>query len=259
MSEILLKKDAIALIVIISFCLIKLFIDFFVKTTASAFSVSYLHPQPNIVISRKRAGFYLKIFNNFLTIVVLAFAVVYLFVFEPGATTYEIKTALLVAVDTPAVRPAVIAPIAEVVPVEFINTKPVAAIKLIKQTLITKPKKVVIKQTAPVTLTIVRDAKKLNDKELASEEMDSILNMVNGTRKEFGIESRCVQVIKTRGSNVKNAFDLARFFKKNGYVIAGRELRSDVVKGVKIIVSGFIIKVSVGTFDVKENAETTSK
>lgn len=79
-------------------------------------------------------------------------------------------------------------------------------------------------------------------------DMYLILNQLNNKRQETGITSNHVQVIKTKDSNILNAFTLAEFLKKQGFVIAGRELRDVSIKGVRIDVEELVFKIYIGIY-----------
>jgi hypothetical protein len=79
------------------------------------------------------------------------------------------------------------------------------------------------------------------------DQMNSLLNQVKLEKERLNNDSKSIKIIKTNESNISNVFELAQFFKENGYVIAGREIRGDQVDNYKIQVDE-IVMLTIGTF-----------
>lgn len=86
----------------------------------------------------------------------------------------------------------------------------------------------------------------INKRNFSSTEMFFILDLLKEKRKRLSIHSNCVRIIKSKTSNIENAFRLAQFFQKQGFVIAGREERFIEETGIRIDVEGIILKIIIG-------------
>lgn len=94
--------------------------------------------------------------------------------------------------------------------------------------------------------TISKALPVINKRNFSSTEMFLILGLLKEKREQLSINSNCVRIIKSKTSNIENAFHLAQFFQKHGFVIAGREERSIKETGVRIDVEGIIFKIIIG-------------
>jgi hypothetical protein len=59
-------------------------------------------------------------------------------------------------------------------------------------------------------------------------------------------DTKCIQIRKSKNSNVKNAFEIGNYLKTKGFIISGRELTSKNNKGVLVDASGACIKLTIG-------------
>ena len=99
------------------------------------------------------------------------------------------------------------------------------------------------------TIKAIRDTSKVKpvEKELTQLKMQSILENVRTQKIKFNITSNCIQIRKTNSSNVKNAFKIAEYLKKNGFIIGGRLTVDGNVQGVKVKMDANCIELTIGT------------
>lgn len=102
-------------------------------------------------------------------------------------------------------------------------------------------------QPVPGRETIIAK-KQLAEHNFYSADMRNILSQIKASQAKANSQSHCVQIQKSAGSNVTNAFKLAEYLQQNGFIISGRETVSAKVEGIKIDVSGACVKVTVGTY-----------
>lgn len=57
----------------------------------------------------------------------------------------------------------------------------------------------------------------------------------------------CVQILQTASSKIKKDFAIAQVLKKNGYIIAGREIIKANYSGINVLVDGNLAKVIIGS------------
>lgn len=84
-------------------------------------------------------------------------------------------------------------------------------------------------------------------KQLNTGDMMRILNDIRSEKEQLGNNSNCVQIIKTKNSNIRSAFMLARFLRNYGFVISGREKADGNGTGIKINARGNCIKIVLAT------------
>ena len=137
-------------------------------------------------------------------------------------------------------------------PIIIDTPKPAIIVK--KDSVVLKPivvKPIVVKPIVVVKYTIkaIRDTSKVKpvEKELTQLKMQSILENVRTQKIKFNITSNCIQIRKTNSSNVKNAFKIAEYLKKNGFIIGGRLTVDGNVQGVKVKMDANCIELTIGT------------
>lgn len=84
--------------------------------------------------------------------------------------------------------------------------------------------------------------------QLSPQEMSKIINEIKREKTRTHNSSNCIQVCKTRNSNVENAFDIARLLGQEGFIIAGRETVRGDNEGVQIDASGSCIRIVIGVY-----------
>ena len=84
-------------------------------------------------------------------------------------------------------------------------------------------------------------------KQLSYKTMLGVLNQIKIENKRTGNNTKRVQILKARTSNISNAFKLADFLKSYGYVISGREKISTDINGININSINNCIFVTIGT------------
>ena len=159
--------------------------------------------------------------------------------------TPDIDTSQQISTDSTLIK--------EVAPPIIIDT-PKPAITVKKDSIILKPivvKPIVVKPIVVVkdTIKAIRDTSKVKpvEKELTQLKMQSILENVRTQKIKFNITSNCIQIRKTNSSNVKNAFKIAEYLKKNGFIIGGRLTVDGNVQGVKVKMDANCIELTIGT------------
>ena len=102
--------------------------------------------------------------------------------------------------------------------------------------------------TSLVTKTSVDTAKILPEAKLLSAgKMKSIMESIKKQKSKLNISSNCIQIRKTNASNVTNAFKIAEYLKKNGFIIGGRLTVGGNVKGYKVNMNESCIELTIGT------------
>ncbi|MDB5192841.1 MAG: hypothetical protein JWQ96_2404 [Segetibacter sp.] len=99
-------------------------------------------------------------------------------------------------------------------------------------------KKVEVKKTPPPSL------EKVVEITLGQQEFGDILDKVNAAKGSK--DTKCIQIRKSKNSNVKNAFDVGNYLKTKGYVISGREITSTSSTGLSVDAKGACIKLTIG-------------
>lgn len=129
------------------------------------------------------------------------------------------------------------------------KNQPVDTVRMNKPDLADRTRKNDKKKQAIVTptTTLVHIDETVLPKQLTEEMMAEILNDVKREKEKFNSKSNCVQVIKTASSNIQNAFLLADFLRKQGYIISGRETIRSTSSGINIDAKNSCIKVIMGT------------
>lgn len=111
-------------------------------------------------------------------------------------------------------------------------------------------KTIIAKATAPAAKSKalpIPDLTKIK-RQLTRADMNSVLRNISSEKARLNNKSNCVQIRKTVTSNVENAFKLAEFLSRSGYIISGRETVSGTIDKIKIDAGEGCIKVTVGTF-----------
>ena len=88
---------------------------------------------------------------------------------------------------------------------------------------------------------------KVVEKNLSQQEMTNIVDKVNAAKGSK--DTKCIQIRKSKNSNVKNAFDVGNYLKAKGYIISGREITSSNNNGVVVDASGACIKLTIGKME----------
>lgn len=90
--------------------------------------------------------------------------------------------------------------------------------------------------------------KRMQEIVLDQSQMLEILEQLVSMKQNISSNINCVRVLQTRDSNVKNAFDIASFFRDHGFIIAGRELIKKTVNGTLIAEDESCFQVTIGTY-----------
>jgi hypothetical protein len=83
---------------------------------------------------------------------------------------------------------------------------------------------------------------------LSEIEMVAILERLDSLNATTENKINCVKILKTRDSNVENAFELAEFFQSEGFTIAGRETVKANVQGVEVKGGEQCFYVTIGRY-----------
>lgn len=129
---------------------------------------------------------------------------------------------------------------------------------VVKPTIVDTPKAMVttkkdtialLQSTLKPTLQPTTDTIKILPvaKQLSASKMQAIMNNIRKQKTKLNISSNCVQVRKTSTSNVTNAFKIAEYLKKNGFIIGGRLTVGGNVKGFKVNMNQSCIELTIGT------------
>jgi curved DNA-binding protein CbpA len=82
--------------------------------------------------------------------------------------------------------------------------------------------------------------------QLTEGKMENYFTILNSNINEHQSFANCIRLFKTINTNVRNAFELAKFLQRKGLIISGREtIRADI-EGVQIINEGNCVKIIVG-------------
>ena len=84
-------------------------------------------------------------------------------------------------------------------------------------------------------------------KTLSKSEMIQVMNRVAAEKIRSDISIKCVQVQQTAGSNVSNAFAIAKFLRSKGYTISGRLTVPGHQAGIGIHAQGNCVVVVIGS------------
>ena len=224
-------------------------------------------PDYGSYVKRETKEFKILKFINFALLVTLIFGAIEAFIIyfvmnngkEKKQTTLIKKRVIPVKIITPDIDTSQQIStdstlIKQVAPPIIIDT-PKPAISVKKDSVVLKP--IVAKPIAVVkpivvvkdTIKAIRDTSKVKpvEKELTQLKMQSILENVRKQKIKFNITSNCIQIRKTSSSNVKNAFKIAEYLKKNGFIIGGRLTVDGNVQGVKVKMDANCIELTIGT------------
>jgi curved DNA-binding protein CbpA len=83
---------------------------------------------------------------------------------------------------------------------------------------------------------------------LSQSQFSGILEQVNATKTSANNKINCVRVLKTKNSNVENAFEIATYLRSKGYIISGRDIAYREMEGLEVKENGQCICVTIGTF-----------
>lgn len=84
--------------------------------------------------------------------------------------------------------------------------------------------------------------------QMSETQQAEILNTVVNKRINLGSSVNCVRILKTKNSNVENAFEVAAYLKNKGFVIAGRETINKQVQGTQVNITPNFIIVTIGSY-----------
>jgi hypothetical protein len=77
--------------------------------------------------------------------------------------------------------------------------------------------------------------------------MTQLLGDINAKKLKANNPTKCIQIRKTKASNIDNGFEIATFLKQHGFVISGREVVSTNTKGILIDATASCIKLTIGS------------
>ncbi len=110
------------------------------------------------------------------------------------------------------------------------------------------PKKDLITESNAVLNDKTTDVNTNNNphNDLSEDAMEAFLVRLKGEKRNLNNSSNCIQIRKTKTSNIDNAFDLATFLSNNGYIISGRQIVSNEVNGIAIDANENCIIITIG-------------
>ena len=85
-------------------------------------------------------------------------------------------------------------------------------------------------------------------KQLKESDWKDILARVKQVKVGNHAKINGLRILRTRSSNVGNAFDVATYLRSKGFIIEGRDLTSQVVKGCRIDIYKNLIFVTIGNY-----------
>lgn len=234
----------ITILITVIILIIKLLIYYSSRNYYWHFSHFLFFPFSDIRETQSNHKTFIKIVNNLLTLSMgLVLCLGPLFVYSGQSEDEVIFTDTIIGVTTDQSLE-----IAKAAPLNTI--RPLDEEPKIKDSTIKKRNKAIRKVKNKVKATKRKQEEHVKKWAFTLEEMYIVLNMINEKREMTGSKSNCVQIVKTKNSNITNAFDVAKFLQRNGFVIAGREVKSIAVKGFAIEVQGIIFKVIVGDLNL---------
>ncbi|GEO10475.1 J domain-containing protein [Segetibacter aerophilus] len=84
---------------------------------------------------------------------------------------------------------------------------------------------------------------------LTQLQLSEILEQVNAVKTSANNKINCVRVLKTKKSNVENAFEIATFLRSKGYIISGRDIAFREIEGLEVKENDQCICVTIGSFN----------
>jgi curved DNA-binding protein CbpA len=86
-----------------------------------------------------------------------------------------------------------------------------------------------------------------NKREFTREEMIAVVKKVIVARSTLRTNVKCVQLRKTKSTNVTNAFKVAELLQQKGFVIGGREIVNEKFEGITVHASNSCLSLTIGT------------
>lgn len=94
--------------------------------------------------------------------------------------------------------------------------------------------------------TVAEELPKPVTKTLNEEAMADILLKIKSEKARTNNTSNCVQIQKTRDSNVENAFSIAKYLHDHGFIISGRLTVPQEFEGVRVDAKSSCIRLTIG-------------